>query len=462
MASFPERHGSAGGYSQRLYGEQQYGEQRYGEQQYGQQRYDQQQYGQQRYDQQQYGQQAGRYDQPVGGHGQYPSGSYDIPTDVRDCFNRFDQNGSGKMDYRELRNCLIALGVDVSHQGAADILLRYDRDGNGLLDVEEFSGIVRRLREYFTGQSYGGGAQNREMRGSVSSEVKAVFEKFDDNRSGKLDYRQLGVALRSMGMSADSNQAAEIIKKFDTDNNGLMELDEFNTLVWKLRETLYPQHVHGLRVALYILNTPGRVGASERRQHFGAPAQHGGRDSTASAEFEKQSGSARSYISEQQIEMALGSAISQAVHERATDGEPRTAALPATPSSMGLLQPHVTHPAVAPCAQARPASLSCSQGLATLRRSASARPQPRRLAGTAHAPPSSRPPCLPPHPTLPPSPSVPCSAVAILHSPIPTCSSPPHRLLLTPPPPPHPTPSSSPPPSRFAEAAGCRGACRRR
>ena len=65
MASFPERHGSAGGYSQRLYGEQQYGEQRYGEQQYGQQRYDQQQYGQQRYDQQQYGQQAGRYDQPA-------------------------------------------------------------------------------------------------------------------------------------------------------------------------------------------------------------------------------------------------------------------------------------------------------------------------------------------------------------------------------------------------------------
>ena len=326
MASSSDRYGSGGGYSQQHGG--------YGQQQHGQQQYDQQQYGRP-----QYSQPAGRYDQPVGGYGQHPSGNHerpiDIPIDVRDCFNRFDQNGSGKMDYRELRNCLIALGVDVSHQGAADILLRYDRDGNGLLDVEEFSGIARRIREYFTGQS-GGGAPDRQMRGSVSAEVKAVFEKFDDNRSGKLDYRQLGVALRSMGMSADSNQAAEIIKKFDTDNNGLMELDEFNTLVWKLRETLYPQHVHGLRVALYILNTPGRVGASERRQHFGAPAQHGGgRDGAASAEFEKQSGSARAYISEQQIEMALGSAISQAVHERATDGEPRTAALPATPPNSG-------------------------------------------------------------------------------------------------------------------------------
>ena len=50
--------------------------------------------------------------------------------------------------------------------------------------------------------------------------------------------------------------------------------------------------MHGLRVALYILNAPGRVGASERRQHFGAPAQHQyGRDGAARDEFERQSGS---------------------------------------------------------------------------------------------------------------------------------------------------------------------------
>jgi Ca2+-binding EF-hand superfamily protein len=233
MASYgsAERYGS-GGYSQQLYGGggggygggDRYGGGGYGGGGYGHAgRYD-------------------RYDQPVGGYGQHGSSTHDVPTDVRDCFNRFDTNGSGKMDYRELRNCLVALGgVDISHQGAADILLRYDRDGNGVLDVEEFSVIVKRLREVFTGQSYGGGAENRQIRGNISYEVRAVFEKFDENRSGKLDYRQLGSALRSMGMSADSNQAADIIKKFDTDNNGLMELDEFNTLVWKLRETLYPQ-----------------------------------------------------------------------------------------------------------------------------------------------------------------------------------------------------------------------------
>jgi hypothetical protein len=95
-----------------------------------------------------------------------PTIGRDIPTDVRDMFNRFDYNRSGRMDYQELRNCLNALGVDVSHQGAANVLHRYDRDGNGLLDVEEFSGIVKMLRERHTGQSYGG-VEPRSGRWSV-------------------------------------------------------------------------------------------------------------------------------------------------------------------------------------------------------------------------------------------------------------------------------------------------------
>ena len=72
MASY----GSGGGYSQQLYGQQQHGQQQYDQQQ----QYSQQQYGQPRGS-------PGRYDSPAGGYGQQP---IDIPTDVRDCFNRFD------------------------------------------------------------------------------------------------------------------------------------------------------------------------------------------------------------------------------------------------------------------------------------------------------------------------------------------------------------------------------------
>ena len=42
-------------------------------------------------------------------------------------------------------------------------------------------------------------------------------------------------------MAGTADRVRAVFRKFDTDNNGLMELDEFNTLVWKLRETLYPQ-----------------------------------------------------------------------------------------------------------------------------------------------------------------------------------------------------------------------------
>ena len=244
----------------------------------------------------------------------------DIGIAVRDIFRRYD-NGSGRMGYRDLRDCLRELRVDLNSREAESVLLQYDRDGNGFLELEEFGRIVK--------QAGYRGSEDRVIRGNISPEIRAVFEKYDHNRSGKLDFSELHTALKGMGLDASSNQSAEIIKRFDTDGNGLMELDEFSNLVWKLRESLYPQQVPGLRIALYILNTPGRVSASERRGHFGAPSQYptGHRSGGVGAEYEQAAGSARQYISQQQIEAVLSSAISQTVQERASDGKARIAEL---------------------------------------------------------------------------------------------------------------------------------------
>ena len=66
--------------------------------------------------------------------------------EVRAAFDRFDANGSGRLDYRELRAALRALaGLDVDSQDATAILQQYDADGNGLLDLDEFGSLVRRL-----------------------------------------------------------------------------------------------------------------------------------------------------------------------------------------------------------------------------------------------------------------------------------------------------------------------------
>ena len=62
--------------------------------------------------------------------------------EIRQAFNRFDANRSGKLDYRELRHALRALGVDVTDRESVRVLQSYDEDGNGLISKAEFRKAV--------------------------------------------------------------------------------------------------------------------------------------------------------------------------------------------------------------------------------------------------------------------------------------------------------------------------------
>ena len=71
---------------------------------------------------------------------------------------------------------------------------------------------------------------------AVTPEVRDAFKRFDKNRSGKIDYTELHAALRYVGLSFDSDEASRILRRYDDDRSGLLELDEFATLVTDLRE----------------------------------------------------------------------------------------------------------------------------------------------------------------------------------------------------------------------------------
>ena len=85
---------------------------------------------------------------PTSGYGYHPPSSHgpsslSFPPRVLDTFRYFDRNGSGFLDYRELRNALQYYGLDVSSQGARSVLLRYDDAPDGRLEVAEFAELVR-------------------------------------------------------------------------------------------------------------------------------------------------------------------------------------------------------------------------------------------------------------------------------------------------------------------------------
>ena len=148
-------------------------------------------------------------------------------------FRQFDQNGSGKLDYNELRNAFASLGIDCTTGEAVTVLQAYDTNGSGLLDLHEFASLAERL-----------GLSSQPMQPSrlpapqhgapLDSRVAAAFRRFDRNGSGSLDYRELRGAMGELGIDCTTAEAVRVLQAYDADGNGLLDLYEFSGLAQRL------------------------------------------------------------------------------------------------------------------------------------------------------------------------------------------------------------------------------------
>ena len=68
----------------------------------------------------------------------------------------------------------------------------------------------------------------------VDPRVRAAFAQFDTNKSGRLDFHELREALQALGLDASTRDAMEVLRSYDADGSGLMELDEFSRLCARL------------------------------------------------------------------------------------------------------------------------------------------------------------------------------------------------------------------------------------
>jgi Ca2+-binding EF-hand superfamily protein len=68
--------------------------------------------------------------------------------------------------------------------------------------------------------------KNLELTEEQRREVREIFEIFDSDRNGFLEYYELKSALRSLGFEAKKMEVKEIVVEFDKTGNGV-EFPEF-------------------------------------------------------------------------------------------------------------------------------------------------------------------------------------------------------------------------------------------
>ena len=143
--------------------------------------------------------------------------------DVQAAFKRFDADGDGSIDKREMTQALSSNGMDFTAQEVDAIFAAGDINRDGTVDYEEFialmcpsaAAIVSKFRSQY---------KNLDN-------VIAAFKRFDRNNDGALDKAELSQAMKSSGQSYSDIEVDAIFSLGDSDGDGEVSLQEFVALM---------------------------------------------------------------------------------------------------------------------------------------------------------------------------------------------------------------------------------------
>ncbi|CAJ1944618.1 unnamed protein product [Sphenostylis stenocarpa] len=144
-------------------------------------------------------------------------------------FSTFDKNGDGFVTKQELKESLRNIGIFMTDNEVDDIVVKYDSNGDGLIDFEEFC--------LLTSECMGENKEGQEEEEEEEEEVnlKQAFDVFDKDNDGLISVEELALVLNSLGLREGRKieECEEMIKKVDMDGDGMVNFSEFKRMMMK-------------------------------------------------------------------------------------------------------------------------------------------------------------------------------------------------------------------------------------
>mmetsp|Transcript_31150 Transcript_31150/g.72546 ORF Transcript_31150/g.72546 Transcript_31150/m.72546 type:complete len:919 (-) Transcript_31150:94-2850(-) len=119
---------------------------------------------------------------------------------LRERFEELDDDHSGEISMQEFRTLIWDLGFTVNQQEIEKLFAEVDTDGSGFIDFDEFEQAVSNSLENY-------GFTREEVR-----EFEGLFDRYDQDRSGKLSPDELASALGWFGTPTSIAQAEELFE----------------------------------------------------------------------------------------------------------------------------------------------------------------------------------------------------------------------------------------------------------
>ena len=146
-----------------------------------------------------------------------------ITGDVKETFDKIDENGNGKIEEGELEVLLRKLGTEPRPGELAEIMKEIDNDNDGVINFQEFT-------VWYIGS---------EER--LKGEVKTIFDELDTNKSGSVGKEQLRDLLLRLGSSLTDGDLADAMKDLDKNGDGQINFPEFaawyeGSMFWTMKK----------------------------------------------------------------------------------------------------------------------------------------------------------------------------------------------------------------------------------
>jgi Ca2+-binding EF-hand superfamily protein len=132
--------------------------------------------------------------------------------EIREAFALFDSDGSGAINYHELKAAMKALGFDTKKEELQKVIDEIDADGSGEIEFPEFMQMM-------TGKM-----------SQVDSDagIEQLFLKFDVHAKGYIDISDLRRIAKDLGETPQQEKLEFMIAAFGTD--GRVDGDQFYKL----------------------------------------------------------------------------------------------------------------------------------------------------------------------------------------------------------------------------------------
>ncbi|GAB64601.1 centrin [Plasmodium cynomolgi strain B] len=137
--------------------------------------------------------------------------------EIKEAFDLFDTNGTGRIDAKELKVAMRALGFEPKKEDIRKIISDVDQDGSGTIDFNDFLDIMT----------------IKMSERDPKEEILKAFRLFDDDETGKISFKNLKRVAKELGENITDEEIQEMIDEADRDGDGEINEEEFMRIMKK-------------------------------------------------------------------------------------------------------------------------------------------------------------------------------------------------------------------------------------